>query len=81
MDELQVPAAWHESGAVHVTWLPAVHTPVWQVSFRSHALPSLQDVPLLTFVYAEVLMAGWHVMHVLPPLVAPLATHEPPMSQ
>jgi hypothetical protein len=41
---------WHESGAVHDTWLPAVHVPDWHVSLRSHAFPSLQDVPLLTFV-------------------------------
>ena len=81
MDELHVPAVWHESGAVHVTWLPAVHTPAWHVSFRSHELPSLQDVPLLTFVYAEVLMVGWHVSQVFVPLVAPPATHAPPMSQ
>jgi hypothetical protein len=32
-----------------LTVLPAVHTPVWQVSFESQALPSLHDVPLLTF--------------------------------
>src|ERR1700728_4371305 len=61
---LQVPAVWHASGAVHVTWLPAVQTPDWHVSERSQALPSLHDVPLATFVYPEVLTVGWHVSHV-----------------
>ncbi len=79
--ELHVPAVWHESGAVHVTWPPAVHAPAWQVSFKSHELPSLQDVPFVTFVYVDVLMAGWHVSQVLVPLAAPLATQAPPMSQ
>jgi hypothetical protein len=42
---LQVPAWWHGSLAVHVTWLPAVQTPDWHVSFRSQPFPSLQAVP------------------------------------
>ena len=58
MDELHVPAVWQESGAVQVTWLPAVHVPAWQVSLRSHALPSLQEVPLATFEYCDVLTLG-----------------------
>ena len=46
--ELHVPAVWHSLGAGHVTWLPAVQTPVSQVSVRSHLLPSLHEVPLVT---------------------------------
>jgi hypothetical protein len=45
---LQVPAVWHASGAVQVTWLPAVQTPDWHVSLRSQALPSLHEVPAAT---------------------------------
>jgi hypothetical protein len=51
------------------------------VSFRSQALPSLHDVPLLTLEYPAVLTLGWHVSQVLVPFVAPEATHAPPMSQ
>ena len=81
VDVLHVPAVWHESGALHVTWLPAVHVPDWQVSFKSHELPSEQDVPLETLEYAVVLTLGWHVSQVFVPLVAPAAMHTPPMSQ
>jgi hypothetical protein len=45
VDALQTPGLWQESGAVQVTWLPAVQTPDWHESFRSHAFPSLQLVP------------------------------------
>jgi hypothetical protein len=41
-----------------VTVLPAVHTPVWHVSFRSHSLPFVHDVPLLTGEYCVVLTLG-----------------------
>jgi hypothetical protein len=41
---LQTPASWQASGAGQVTGLPPVHTPIWQVSVRLHALPSLQGV-------------------------------------
>jgi hypothetical protein len=43
--ELQVPATWQESLAVHATGLDPAHEPDWQVSVRVHALPSLQAVP------------------------------------
>jgi hypothetical protein len=43
--ELHVPATWHGSLAVQVTWLAAVQTPAWQESFKSQALPSLHAVP------------------------------------
>ncbi len=45
----QVPAVWHWS-AVQVTGLLPVQVPFWQVSVCVQALPSLQDVPLATFV-------------------------------
>jgi hypothetical protein len=80
VEGLQVPAVWQESGAVQATWLSAVQAPDWQVSVRSHALPSLHDVPLLTLEYAVVLKAGWHVSHVFVPFAAPEATHTPPIS-
>jgi hypothetical protein len=64
-----------------VTVLPAVHVPAWQVSLRSHAFPSLHDVPLLTFEYADVLTLGWHVSQVFVPFAAPDATHTPPIEQ
>ena len=56
--ELQIPAVWHASGAAHVTWLPAMHAPDWHVSPTSQALPSLHDVPLVTFVNVDVLTEG-----------------------
>jgi len=45
VDVSQVPARWHWSLAVHTTGLLPVQVPVWQVSVRVQALPSLQDVP------------------------------------
>jgi hypothetical protein len=64
--ESHVPATWHWSLAVHVTWLPALQTPDWHVSFKSQALPSLQAVPLAAagFEHCPVLglqvPATWH---------------------
>ena len=58
---LQVPAVWHWSLAVHVTWLPAVQTPALQESFRSHALPSLQLVPLAAAGFEHAPVLGLHV--------------------
>ncbi len=55
----QVPATWHVSSAVQVTGFEPVQTPDWQVSFRVHALPSLQALPLATIVQSAVLTAGW----------------------
>ena len=78
---LQVPATWHWSEAVHVTWLPAVQVPDWHVSFRSQEFPSLHDAPLATFVYAVVLTDGWHVSQVFVPFAAPAGTHAPPIAQ
>jgi hypothetical protein len=50
VDALQVPATWHWSDATHVTGLPPVQTPAWQVSIWVQALPSLQTVPFVTGV-------------------------------
>jgi hypothetical protein len=54
VDGLHVPTAWHWSDAVHVTWLPAAHTPAWHVSPRSHAFPSLHAIPFETAVCVHV---------------------------
>jgi hypothetical protein len=37
---LHVPAAWHWSGAEHVTGLAPTHAPDWHVSLCVHAFPS-----------------------------------------
>src|SRR5437016_5498140 len=61
----QVPAVWHWSEAVQTTALP-VHTPLWQVSVRVHALSSLQVLPLAFAGFEHVPVAGsqvpaaWH---------------------
>ena len=52
VDGLHVPATLHV-GAVHVTGLEPVHTPVWQVSVCVQALPSSHPVPLFAFVGVE----------------------------
>jgi hypothetical protein len=63
---LQVPAVWHWSLAVHVFGLPPVQTPDWQVSVCVQALPSLQDVPLLSAGFEQTpvdgaqVPAAWH---------------------
>jgi hypothetical protein len=62
----QVPAVWHESGAVHTTGFDPVQTPAWQVSVCVQALPSLQAVPLAaggleqTPVEGLQVPATWH---------------------
>jgi len=55
-----VPAVWQASGAAHVTWLPAAHVPAWQVSLRSHALPSLQVVPFAAAGFEHWPFEGSH---------------------
>jgi hypothetical protein len=42
---LHVPATWHWSDAVHVTGLPPVQTPVWQVEVPVQASLSLHELP------------------------------------
>jgi hypothetical protein len=44
---LQVPSAWHWSGAGQTTGLPLEHAPASQVSVWVQALPSLQVAPSL----------------------------------
>ena len=41
----QVPASWHESAPPQVTGFAPVQTPLWQVSVRVQALPSLHAAP------------------------------------
>ena len=44
-----------------MTCPPAVQTPLWQVSFRSHALPSLHVVPFGEVGFEQVPVAGLQV--------------------
>ena len=60
VDELQVPAEWHWSSAVHTTAVP-VHEPDWQVSPVVHPLPSLHPVPFGAVGFEHVPFAGLHV--------------------
>jgi len=41
----QTPMSWHWSEAVHVTAVPAVQTPAWQVSAPLHRSASAHDAP------------------------------------
>src|SRR5947207_3105768 len=43
--ELQAPAVWHWSVAVHTTGFAPTQAPAWQVSVRVQALPSSQPLP------------------------------------
>src|SRR4051794_32052610 len=55
---LHTPASWHWSWAVHVTGVPATHTPAaLQVSAPLHALPSAQDVPAAALTCEHVPLA------------------------
>jgi len=56
-----VPAAWHESLAVHVTGFEPVQVPAWQESVCVHALPSLHVVPFVAAGFEQVPLAGSHV--------------------
>jgi hypothetical protein len=58
---LQVPALWHWSCAVHTTGLLPVQVPVWQVSVRVQALPSLQALPLGLAGFEHAPVAGLQV--------------------
>jgi len=82
VDGLHVPATWHWSDAVHVTGLPPVQTPAWQVSVCVHELPSLQPVPFAAVGLEHMPVDGlqvpatWHwsdAVHVigLPPVQTP----------
>jgi hypothetical protein len=63
---LQVPTRKHSPSDVQVTGFPPVQTPLWQVSVRVQALPSLQLVPsaLLGFEQTPVVVlqvpTSWH---------------------
>jgi hypothetical protein len=58
---LHVPMAWHWSSAAHATVTPGVQAPETQVSFTSHALPSLQAVPSATVGFEHCPVDGLHV--------------------
>jgi hypothetical protein len=82
VDGSHVPTAWHWSLAVQVTELLPVQMPLWQLSARVHAFPSLHVVPLVAtgFEHAPVpgshVPAVWHwslAVHV----TAPLPAHTP----
>jgi hypothetical protein len=61
VDGLHMPMPWHWSLAAQTTELPAVHTPLWQESFRSQALPSLHAVPFVAAGFEQTPVAGLHV--------------------
>jgi hypothetical protein len=42
---LHVPATWHWSGIGHITKLPPVQTPAWQLDVPLQASLSLHDAP------------------------------------
>jgi hypothetical protein len=46
---------------VQTTGLPPEQVPVWQVSVRVHALPSLQTLPFGLFGFEQVPDIGLHV--------------------
>jgi hypothetical protein len=68
----QVPATWHASLAVHVTALPPVQVPLWQVSASVHAFPSLHDVPFAATGFEQTPVV---VLHVPATWHASLAVH------
>jgi hypothetical protein len=59
--ELQVPAVWHWSRAVHVTGFEPLQLPPWHVSVCVHRSPSLHDVPLALLGLEQVPFAGLQV--------------------
>ncbi|MGO9715226.1 MAG: hypothetical protein ACLQBL_40635 [Polyangiaceae bacterium] len=46
---------------MQTTVVPATHTPVWHVSLESHALPSLQLVPLVAVGFEQTPVEGLQV--------------------
>jgi hypothetical protein len=58
--ELQVPAEWHWSLAVHTTGLLPLQAPAWQVSVCVHPSPSLHAVPSVFELHPVVLEVGVH---------------------
>jgi hypothetical protein len=77
-------AVWHGGGLLHTTAVPAEHTPFWQVSAPSQALPFEQLVPFGAFGYEHWPVEGSHcaltsVLHVpgLLHTIAVPAVHAP----
>jgi hypothetical protein len=58
---LQVPAEWQPSAAAHTTGFAPVQTPLWQLSERVQALPSLQAVPFDAVGFEQTPVAGLQV--------------------
>ena len=58
---LHVPAEWQASCAVQLSGLVPRQTPVWHVSVRVQALPSLQDDPLALFGFEQTPVEGLQV--------------------
>jgi hypothetical protein len=46
---------------VHVTELPPVQTPAWQVSVCVHAFPSLHAIPLAALGFEQTPVVWLHV--------------------
>jgi hypothetical protein len=63
---LQTPATWHWSLAEQTVAVPALQTPVWQVSPLVHEFPSLHVVPLGSSGFVQAPVPGlqtpamWH---------------------
>jgi hypothetical protein len=56
-----VPGVWHWSWAAQVTGFPPTHTPVWQVSVRVQAFPSLHADPFATAGFVQAPVVGSHI--------------------
>jgi hypothetical protein len=76
---LHVPAVKHAAGALHVTEVTPVHTPVSHLLDEKHSSLFVHVVPLATSEYTDVLTPGWHVWQPFAGFATPLATHALPM--
>jgi len=71
VDVLQTPAMWHWSDAVQTTGFDPAQAPAWQVSVWVQAFPSLQVVPFVFGVTAQVdvplqaRVLHWSLVHVI----------------
>lgn len=57
----QTPGTWHWSAAMHVTGLPPVQVPAWQVSVCVQAFPSMHAVPFPLFGFEQTPVTMLHV--------------------
>jgi hypothetical protein len=73
---LHVPAVWHCAGAAHTIAWPGMQTPLWQVSFCVHALPSSHAAPLVGAHVPVLLAHAEQPLHVVVSFChCPLASH------